>query len=63
MDGMRPTSRALQQVTGAVKVNVDIHGNMLPHQHAHYFPQGRGRLLRGRAHRPPPLGGHQGVHL
>ncbi len=37
MDDMRRTSRALQEVTGAVKINVDIHGNTLPHLHAHFF--------------------------
>ncbi len=39
MDDMRRVSRALQEVTGAVKINVDIHGNTLPHLHAHFFPR------------------------
>ncbi len=39
MDDMRRVSRALQAVTGAVKINVDIHGNTLPHLHAHFFPR------------------------
>ena len=39
MDDMRRTSRALQDVTGAVKINVDIHGNTLPHLHVHFFPR------------------------
>ncbi len=39
MDDMRRLSRALQDVTGAVKINVDIHGNTLPHLHAHFFPR------------------------
>jgi len=39
MDDMRRTSRALQEVTGAVKVNVDIHGNTLPHLHVHFIPR------------------------
>lgn len=38
-DDMRRTSRAIQEVTGAVKINVDIHGNTLPHLHAHFFPR------------------------
>lgn len=39
MDDMRRTSRALQKVTGAVKINVDIHGNTMPHLHAHFLPR------------------------
>ena len=39
MEDMQRTSRALQEATGAVKVNVDIHGNTLPHLHAHFFPR------------------------
>ncbi len=39
MDDMRRTSRALKEVTGAVKINVDIHGNTIPHLHAHFFPR------------------------
>lgn len=39
MDDMRRTSRALKDVTGAVKMNVDIHGNTMPHLHAHFLPR------------------------
>ena len=39
MDDMRRVSRALKLVTEAVKINVDIHGNTLPHLHAHFFPR------------------------
>ncbi len=39
MDDMRRVSRALKAVNGAVKINVDIHGNTLPHMHAHFFPR------------------------
>lgn len=39
MSDMRRVSRALQTVTGAVKINVDIHGNTLPHLHVHFFPR------------------------
>jgi hypothetical protein len=38
MGDMRRVSRALKDVTGAVKTNLDIHGNTLPHLHAHFFP-------------------------
>ncbi len=48
MDDMRRTSRALQEVTGAVKMNVDIHGNTLPHLHVHFFPRYVGDPYEGR---------------
>ena len=31
------TARALQQVTGASKINYEIHGNTIPHLHTHLF--------------------------
>ena len=37
MDDMRRVSRALQTATGCAKINVDIHGNTLPHLHVHFF--------------------------
>jgi diadenosine tetraphosphate (Ap4A) HIT family hydrolase len=39
MGDLRRVSRALKDVTGAVKINVDIHGNTLPHLHAHFLPR------------------------
>lgn len=39
MRDIRRLSRALQDVTGAAKINVDIHGNTLPHLHVHFFPR------------------------
>ena len=35
----RSAGRALQEVTGAVKINVDIHGNTMPHLHVHFLPR------------------------
>lgn len=35
-------SRVLSAVTGAVKLNYEIHGNTLPHLHMHFFPRHRG---------------------
>lgn len=32
-------ARALHGVTGAVKINYEIHGNSVPHLHAHLFPR------------------------
>lgn len=28
-----------RSLTGAVKINVDIHGNTMPHLHAHFLPR------------------------
>ena len=36
IDDMRFVSRVLQEVTGAVKINVSMHGNTLPHLHVHF---------------------------
>jgi diadenosine tetraphosphate (Ap4A) HIT family hydrolase len=32
-------ARALKVVTGAVKINYEIHGNSLPHLHIHLYPR------------------------
>jgi len=32
-------TRALKQVTGAIKINYEIHGNTVPHLHMHLFPR------------------------
>jgi diadenosine tetraphosphate (Ap4A) HIT family hydrolase len=32
-------SAAVQRVTGAVKMNYEIHGNTVPHLHLHVFPR------------------------
>jgi diadenosine tetraphosphate (Ap4A) HIT family hydrolase len=39
MRDVRTVSRALAVVTGAVKLNYEIHGNTLPHLHTHFFPR------------------------
>ena len=36
---MKIASLALKQVTGAVKINYDIHGNTIPHMHVHLYPR------------------------
>ena len=41
-------SRAVASVTGAVKVNYEIHGNSLPHLHMHFFPRYRGDRFEGK---------------
>jgi diadenosine tetraphosphate (Ap4A) HIT family hydrolase len=42
------TSRVLSSITGAVKLNYEIHGNSLPHLHMHFFPRYRGDRFEGR---------------
>jgi len=32
-------SKAVQEITGAVKMNYEIHGNTIPHLHLHLFPR------------------------
>lgn len=36
---LRRVSAAVQRVTHAVKLNYEIHGNTVPHLHAHIFPR------------------------
>ena len=47
MRDARRVSRALTAVTGAVKLNYEIHGNSLPHLHMHFFPRYRGDQFEG----------------
>ncbi len=47
MRDARRGSRALLAVTGAVKLNYEIHGNSLPHLHIHFFPRYRGDRFEG----------------
>ncbi len=59
MRDARAVSKALSCVTGAVKLNYEIHGNSLPHLHMHFFPRYPGDPFEGRpidprlAARPP----------
>ncbi len=39
MRDIQRLSRAVQTVTGAVKMNYEIHGNTLPHLHLHLYPR------------------------
>lgn len=45
-------SAALSGVTGAVKLNYEMHGNILPHLHMHFFPRYVGDPFEGRAIEP-----------
>jgi diadenosine tetraphosphate (Ap4A) HIT family hydrolase len=39
MKDIQEVSRAVHEITGAVKLNYEIHGNTIPHLHLHLFPR------------------------
>jgi len=39
MSDLQKLGKALKKVTGAVKINYEMHSNTLPHLHAHVFPR------------------------
>ena len=45
-------SKAVASVTGAVKMNYEIHGNSIPHLHMHFFPRHRGDQFEGQPINP-----------
>jgi diadenosine tetraphosphate (Ap4A) HIT family hydrolase len=47
MRDIQRVSRAVQSVTGAVKMNYEVHGNTLPHLHMHFFPRYVGDPFEG----------------
>ena len=52
MRDARKVSRAIACVTGAVKMNYEIHGNSIPHLHMHFFPRYRGDQFEGQPINP-----------
>ena len=40
-------SRTLKEITGAIKLNYEIHGNTIPHLHMHFFPRYAGNPFDG----------------
>lgn len=42
MGDIQRVAKALQAITGAVKLNYEIHGNTIPHLHVHLFPRYKG---------------------
>jgi diadenosine tetraphosphate (Ap4A) HIT family hydrolase len=52
MRDAQQVSKALSVVTGAVKLNYEIHGNTLPHLHMHFFPRYPGDPFEGGAIEP-----------
>ena len=47
MRDARKVSMAISSITGAVKLNYEIHGNAIPHLHMHFFPRYRGDQFEG----------------
>ena len=52
MRDLRKASKALSQVTDAVKLNFEIHGNTIPHLHVHIYPRHLGDAFEGRPINP-----------
>ncbi len=47
MRDMRRVGRAVQKVTGAVKMNLELHGNTIPHLHVYFYPRRPGDRFEG----------------
>jgi diadenosine tetraphosphate (Ap4A) HIT family hydrolase len=52
MRDARRVSMAVASVTGAVKINYEIHGNSIPHLHMHFFPRYRADQFEGQPINP-----------
>jgi diadenosine tetraphosphate (Ap4A) HIT family hydrolase len=52
MRDARRVSKVIAGVTGAVKLNYEIHGNSLPHLHMHIYPRYRGDQFEGQPINP-----------
>lgn len=39
MQDVQRAAKAVQEITNAVKLNYEIHGNTIPHLHLHLFPR------------------------
>jgi diadenosine tetraphosphate (Ap4A) HIT family hydrolase len=48
MRDIQKLSAAVAEVTNAVKINYEIHGNSIPHLHMHFFPRYRGDAFENR---------------
>lgn len=49
MTDVQKTAKALKEVSGAVKINLEQHGNTIPHLHIHLFPRYLDDLYAGKA--------------
>lgn len=48
MEDLQRVAEALQTITGAVKLNFEIHGNTIPHLHVHLLPRYKGDPFENR---------------
>lgn len=55
MRDLQRVGRAVQAITGAVKLNWEVHGNTVPHLHTHLFPRYRGDPFEGRPIAPKSI--------
>jgi diadenosine tetraphosphate (Ap4A) HIT family hydrolase len=39
MKDVQKVAKALKEISGAVKINIEQHGNTIPHLHFHIFPR------------------------
>ena len=49
MSDVQKAARALKEVSGAVKINLELHGNTIPHLHTHLFPRYLDDLYAGQS--------------
>jgi diadenosine tetraphosphate (Ap4A) HIT family hydrolase/predicted GNAT family N-acyltransferase len=49
MTDVQKVARALKEVSGAVKINLEMHGNTKPHLHTHLFPRYLDDLYAGQS--------------
>jgi diadenosine tetraphosphate (Ap4A) HIT family hydrolase/predicted GNAT family N-acyltransferase len=49
MAEVQKITRSLKEVSGAVKINLELHGNTVPHLHIHLFPRYLDDLFAGKA--------------
>ncbi len=52
MRDAQKVSKAVASVTGAVKMNYEVHGNSIPHLHVHFFPRYRADQFEGQPINP-----------
>ena len=50
-------SKAVQEITSAIKLNYEIHGNTIPHLHMHLFPRYIGDAFEGQPINPRTVEG------
>ena len=48
MRDVQQLSRVLKGITGATKLNYEVHGNTIEHLHMHFYPRRAGDVFQGR---------------